>query len=169
MSENEFTTRARKPGPVIRLRLERKDDTWSIIKRIPLEEKTVPRSYELPQTGPNGIIAGFWFEAADKAGKTVYRQLLRKPVGGVEVFSRDGSISRIKTEKKTYTIDVLVPDWPEIERVRLFHVRQKDIRETERKAAGPARLMPPVAEFDLREEKSQKTAKKRGGKGDGNR
>jgi hypothetical protein len=167
MTDDELAKRIKTPGPVIRLRLQRKNNKWSIIKRISLPEKTVPRSFELPEPGRSGMLTGFWFEALDNTGATVYRQLLRKPIGAVEVFNRDGSITRVQGKGDTYTIDVFVPDWPEIEKVHLFHIRERDLTAAETKERPQE--MRPVAEFSLREEKPARQTKKRGGSDHGDR
>ena len=43
-----LTEKLKKPGPVLRLRVERHKGTWQVVKHIRLAEKTLPFPDELP-------------------------------------------------------------------------------------------------------------------------
>jgi hypothetical protein len=139
----------KKPGPVLRLRVERSKGKWRVIKYICLAEKTLPASAELPDPGQSRRLSGFWFEAVDDKGQVLYRQILHVPRRGVEVFAGDGSIHWIPVEIDDYTNDILIPDLPEIKSVRLFLEEPERLPETARAKKGLAPV--PVAVFSARE------------------
>ena len=138
-----------KPGPVLRLRVERSKGTWRVVKHIRLAAKTLPFPDELPLSGKSGLWSGFWFEAVDAKGQVLYRQILTVPRRGVEVFAEDGSMQRLPLEIDEYTTDLLIPDFPEITSVRLFLEEPERLSEPERAKKGP--VPEPVAVFPARE------------------
>ncbi len=140
--------RLKKPVPVIRLRVERSKGEWRVVKHIRLAEKTIPPSEELPHPGKSGLWSGFWFEAVDAKGRVLYRQILQVPRRGVEAFE-DGSIHRIPLEIDEFVTDLLIPDFPEIDSVRLFLEEPERLSEKERVKKGP--VPEPVAIFLTRE------------------
>jgi hypothetical protein len=158
--------RLRGPGPVLRIRVERRAGRWKVVKRIHLPEKVVPASEDLPASDKAGRWSGFWFEAVDAKGNVLYRQVLRPPPRGVEVFEEDGSIRRVPRKTDEYSLDLLIPDLKEIESVRLFLEEPEELAEKERAVRG--RPLEPVALFPARESRSTKPTKK-GGKRHGNR
>jgi hypothetical protein len=149
-----LTERLKRPGPVLRLRVERSKGKWKVVKRLRLAEKTLPPSDELPNPGKSGFWWGFWFEAVDAAGKVLYRQVMDVPRGGVEVFAEDGAIHRIPLEIDEYTTDLLIPDLPEIKSVKLFLEEPERLSAAARAQKGPA--PEPIAVFPARENVSPK-------------
>ena len=150
-----------KPGPVLRIRVERKEGKWRVVKRIKVPEMTIPNSYDFPKLEKTGRLTGFWFEAIDDQSSFLYRQILREPPRGVELFEDDGTISRVSVEPPDeYIIDLLLPDLPEMEEIQLFLEDPEQIPERDlyKKAGGPQ----PIAVFSVRENDSPKQSQKEG-------
>ena len=148
------------PGPVLRVRIERKEGKWRVIKRIRVPEMTIPTSDDLPRPDRSGRLAGFWFEAVDAKGHSLYRQILREPPRGVELFEDDGTISRVSVETDEYSVELLLPDLPEIGDVHLF-LEEPD-RIPERELLKKARVLQPIAVFSARESDSPEQAQEEG-------
>lgn len=153
-----ISKKRKEPGPVVRVRIERKEGKWRIVKRIRVPEMTIPTSDDLPRPDRAGRLAGFWFEAVDAKGNFLYRQVLREPPRGVELFEDDGTISRVRVETDEYNVDLLLPDLPEIETVHLFLEEPERFPEGElaKKTAVPQ----PIAVFPAREGDSPERADK---------
>lgn len=135
------------PGPVLRIRLERTKGRWKVAKRIRIPRKTLPASEHLPEAGANGRVSGTWFEAVDADGAVVYRLSMREPRRGIEVFHEDGGISRLDSRSDDYSTDLLIPDLPQIESVRVFS--EEPGAQDERGKGG---ALEPVAAFPARED-----------------
>jgi hypothetical protein len=106
------------PGPVLRLRLRYVDGQWTVRQRVRVASKRLPASEELP---PRVRISGFWYEAVGRNGETVYRRRLPYPPDlSVEVRSDSGGLYRAPSHPDDVTVEVLIPDLPEIVEVRLF-------------------------------------------------
>lgn len=148
------------PGPVLRVRIERKEGKWRIARRIRVPEMTIPASDDLLSLDNAGRSAGFWFEAVDAKGNLLYRQVLREPPRGVELFEDDGTISRVSVETDEYSVDLLLPDLPEIEDVHLF-LEEAD-RIPERELAKKTGALQPIAVFSARENDSSEQVQKEG-------
>jgi hypothetical protein len=140
------------PGPVLRIRIGHRKNEWRVLKRIRIPEKVVPASNDPPRLGRSGRVAGFWFEAVDAQGKCLYRRVLREPPRGVELFEDDGTISRISAEPDEYSVDLLLPDLPEIENLRLF--LEEPRLAPERELIEEPTLLRPVAVLPAREDDS---------------
>lgn len=155
-----ISKKRQEPGPVLRVRIERKEGKWNIVKRIRLPEKTIPSSDDLLRPDRTGRFTGFWFEAVDAKGNLLYRQMLRKPQRGVELFEDDGTISRVSVETDEYSVDLLLPDLPEVEDVHLF-LEEPD-RMPERELAKRTEAPQPIAVFPARENDSSEQDQKEG-------
>jgi hypothetical protein len=155
------------PGPVIRVRVQYMDGQWRAVKRVRVSEMTIPASQELPKIRAHRQLAGFWFEAADAQGRVIYRHGLRSPVPGVEIFEEGGRISRASAEIEGYTVELLVPDLPQVKDVRLFFEGPEAPRERGKAAEREPGVPRPVGVFAVREDGGRRPHHK-GGEGDGN-
>jgi hypothetical protein len=155
------------PGPVIRVRVQYADGQWRAVQRVRVSEMTIPASQELPKVRSHRRLEGFWFEAADAQGEVLYRHMLRSPVPGVEVFEEGGGISRASASIEGYTVDLLVPDLPQVKDVRLFYEGPEAPRVREKAAEGEPGARQPVGVFAVREDEDRRPRRK-GGEGDGN-
>ena len=148
-----MTTKKRSgPGPVIRIRMERKDGKWRVVKRVWIPEMVAPPSEDLPGLERSVRPAGFWFDAVDPDGSVIYRHTLREPQRGVELFEDDGSISRVDADTDDYSLDIVIPDLPEIRDVQLFLEEPERVSADER--AAIAKAPQPVAVFPARADAS---------------
>jgi hypothetical protein len=96
---------------------------------------TLPKSDELSEAAKKRGVMGFWYEAVDGQGRTLYRQMMEEPFVGMEVFDRDGKIRRVKTAHHEFGMEILVPDVPELEEVHIYSSTKpaehgKEMRET---------------------------------------
>jgi hypothetical protein len=142
------TYQKNKPGPVLRITIERRDGEWREVDRYRVPEMTIPSSSELPSTPKSTRLTGAWVEAVDAKGEVLYRRMLREPPRGVEIFHEDGSMSRITADSDEYSMDLLIPDLPEIESINLFMEPDEPLgkevpREAEPVAVFPARAKEP--------------------------
>lgn len=98
------------PRAVLRIRVRRRGERWSIEKLTRIEEMTLPPSRELPATRGRPI-SGAWCELTDDAGEVLFRTMLpHPPDGGVEVPAEEGGLHRVDAERHEEVFDVLVPD-----------------------------------------------------------
>lgn len=108
------------PCPVRRLSVAWREGTWKIENEIRIESMTLPKSDELPEQAMARGVTGFWYEAVDGQGRTIYRQLMEEPFLGMEVFDRDGKIRRTKPGQHDISLEILVPDVPELEELQIY-------------------------------------------------
>lgn len=135
-------------GPVLRLRIRRRDDTWMIEKRIPVAAMTLPPSSTLPE-GQGRPVSGFWYEAADPDGRVVYRRVMDDPTeDSVEVPSESGELQRVAVDRPEVVFDILVPDIPEVFEVRIF---AQSKRRPEAKSAQ-MQMTEPAARLSIRDQ-----------------
>jgi hypothetical protein len=131
MSEVSF------PGPVLRVRIRKAGDDWSIDKVTRIPSMTLPQSTDLPDTRGRQR-EGFWYEAADVTEQTVYRRAIPHPAGAsVEVPSEDG-LSRHLVSRPEVVFDLLIPDLPSIVQLRIFEAGPEVQRPTVRAPSEPA-------------------------------
>lgn len=122
------------PCPVRRISVAWKDDRWTIENEIRIESMTLPKSDELPEQAGKRGVTGFWYEAADGQGRVLYRQVMEDPFLGMEVFDRDGKIRRIPTPHHRASLEILVPDVPELAELHIYSssipvAHEKEMRE----------------------------------------
>lgn len=143
-------SRVKFPCPVRRLNVAWRGGRWAIEKETRVESMTLPRSDDLPESAREGGVSGFWYEAVDERGRTIYRQLRTDPFGaGVEVFDEGGKISRRHEPTHDVTLKVLVPDVPEVAALHIYSSTNPSEPESVRRGR-PARR---VAEISLRGER----------------
>jgi len=143
------------PSPVRRVLLAFRDGQWQIEKEVVVPSMTLPKSISLPETAERGH-QGFWFELVGESGDTLYRRILENPAeSGAEIFSPDGTITRMDEPRETVMVEVLIPALPEPTRLELFASESRppagDRRESFRSqpARRVARLdLPPVSGGD---------------------
>jgi hypothetical protein len=134
------------PGPVLRMRVRRRGNRWTIDKQTRIDEMTLPRSSELPHGGGRPL-AGFWYELTDADGSTLFRRVQPNPTGpSVEVPGPQGGLHRVDIERPEVVFDVLIPDLPEAAELRFFESEPR----ADDTAATIARSMEPVARIPLR-------------------
>lgn len=134
------------PQPVVRLRLRRRGERWTVEKQIRIDEMTIPSSYELPAAGGRAR-TGAWCEATDEAGELIYRKLLgHVPGGSVEVPAEGGGLHRAGEYLEDEVVDVVVPDVPSLHTVNVF-VADPDGADV---AATVERSRTPVASLRVR-------------------
>jgi len=138
------------PCPVRRISVTWRDNRWTIENEIRIESMTLPKSAELPEDSRKRGVSGFWYEAVDRQGRTIYRQLMEDPFLGMEVFDRDGKIRRIKTEHHRASLEILVPDLPELEELQLY---SSTIPSTDGKEMSDRRNAERIARLSLRGDK----------------
>lgn len=113
------------PCPVRRLSVQWNENQWVVVGDHPVPSMTLPASAALPKT--ESAVVGFWFEAMDGAGQVFYRQILNDPIhDGMEQFEEDGSVTRIRhgaAHDHAVTIEILVPDIPELDEVHVISSR----------------------------------------------
>ena len=108
------------PTPVLRVRVRRRGDKWTIEKQTRIPSMTLPRASELPETGGRAL-AGFWYEATDAAGRALYRRVIRDPTEqSVEVPGAGGGFARADADRPEVIFDVLIPELPEVTQLRLL-------------------------------------------------
>src|SRR5215213_744503 len=108
------------PCPVRRLSIAWREGTWKIENEIRIESMTLPKSDELPEEAKRRGVTGFWYEAVDGQGRTLYRQVMEEPFLGMEVFDKDGKIRRTQPGHHDISLEILVPDVPEVEELHLY-------------------------------------------------
>jgi hypothetical protein len=134
------------PQPVVRLRLRRRGDRWSVEKQTRIDEMTIPPSYELPDSRGRAL-TGAWCEVTDEAGAVIYRKLFPHPPGGsVEVPAEGGGLQRAGEYRDEDEFDVVVPD---VDTLHMINVYVADPRSGD-VAATLARSRTPVASLRLR-------------------
>jgi len=111
----------------------------------------LPQSDDLPENAKEGGVSGFWYEAVDEQGRTIYRQLRMDPFSaGVEVFDEGGKISRKHAPPPhDVTLKVRVPDVPELAALHIYSSTQPSEPESVR----PGRPAQRIAEISLRGER----------------
>lgn len=132
------------PGPVLRIRIRRSGDQWTIEKQRRIESMILPRSAELPESQGRPL-SGFWYEATTADGRTLYRRVLRNPTEqAVEVPAEDGRLQRVDMRRPDVVFDVLIPDVPEGVELRFFESepRAGDTRATIERARQPVARLP---------------------------
>lgn len=97
------------PAPVRRVALTWDGDRWSVSEEIDVASMTLPASDPLPDGEKT---RGFWFEAVDAGGRTLYRQAIDDPLAGMEMFDGEGGVTRVPHKGHGVTIEVLLPDLP---------------------------------------------------------
>jgi hypothetical protein len=134
------------PGPVLRIRVRRRYDEWSIEKQTRVEAMTLAPSRRLPATGGRALL-GAWYELVDRSGDVLYRGVLpHPPDGGMEVLAEGGGLQKVDAGSTENVFDVLVPDHAEGHDV-LLYVTDPRAFET---AATVVRSRTPVARLALR-------------------
>lgn len=108
------------PCPVRRLSVAWRDGTWKIENEILIKSMTLPKSDELPEDAKTRGVTGFWYEAVDAQGRTLYRKVMEEPFQGMEVFEPDGTIRRRKPSHHDINLEILVPDVPELEELHIY-------------------------------------------------
>ena len=134
------------PQPVVRIRLRRRGERWTVVKQLRIDAMTIPLSYQLPATRGRAH-TGAWVEVADEAGEVIYRKLLPHPPGGsVEVPADEGGLHRAGEYREEDEFDVVVPDVPSLHTVNVYVAdpRSGDV------AATVERDRTPVASLRLR-------------------
>jgi hypothetical protein len=133
------------PNAVLRIRVRRRGQRWSIEKVTHVEAMTLPPSRRLPASGGRPL-SGAWCELADGAGEVLYRTALpHPPGGGVEVPAEEGGLHRVDAEREEDVFDVLVPDDGRA-RDLLVYVADPRANDT---TATVARSQTPVARMSL--------------------
>jgi hypothetical protein len=134
------------PQPVVRIRLRRQGERWTVEKQIRIDEMTIPPSYELPAAAGRAH-TGAWCEVTDEAGEVIYRKLLpHVPGGSVEVPAVEGGLNRPGEYLEEDEFDVVVPDVPLLHTVNVF-VADPGTADV---AATVERARTPVASLRLR-------------------
>lgn len=117
------------PCPVRRISVAWRDGEWSVESEVRVESMTLPKSAELPRDTEQRGVTGVWYEAVDANGRALYRQLMEDPFLGMEVFDRDGKIKRVMMEHPQTSMEILVPDVPEVEEVQIYSSTMPSTRE----------------------------------------
>jgi hypothetical protein len=108
------------PSPVRRVLLAYRDGQWQIEREVVVPSMTLPKSTPLPEAAERGH-QGFWFELVGESGDMLYRRILEHPAeSGAEVFSPNGTITRMDEPREDVLVEVLVPALPEPTRLELF-------------------------------------------------
>lgn len=110
------------PRRVLRLTVELREGTWSVVSKTVVDQMTVTASQPAPAPGRTGRITGLWFEVLDREGHLLYRSAQAEPVPGVEIHHRDGTLRRARTELTGWSTDLFVPILQKGTRLRLHHV-----------------------------------------------
>ena len=138
------------PCPVRRLNVAWRDGEWRIDKETRIESMTLPQSDDLPENAKEGRVSGFWYEAVDEQGRTIYRQQMMDPFStGMEVFEEDGTIKRKYETPHEVTLKVFVPDVPGLAAIHIY----SSTRPTERKRMRQDRPAERIAEISIRGER----------------
>jgi hypothetical protein len=133
-------------GAVRRVRVRRRGEQWTIEGETRVEEMTLPPSNELPP-GRGRPLAGFWYEARDGRGRTLFRRVTRNPAEqAVEVPAADGGLQRVEMARPEVVFDVLIPDLAAAAELCFF---ESDPRAGDAMATL-ARSLTPVARLPLR-------------------
>jgi hypothetical protein len=135
------------PCPVRRMNVTWRDGNWTVEKEARIESMTLPKSDDLPEEAKKRGVAGFWYEAVDAEGRTIYRQQMMDPfMSGVEVFDEDGTIRRKHETPHEITLKIFVPDVPELAELHIYSSSSPSEHEQKR-SQGPAER---IAAIDLR-------------------
>ncbi len=138
------------PCPVRRLNVAWRDGKWTIEKETRIKSMTLPQSDELPENAKEGGVSGFWYEAVDDEGRTIYRQLMMDPFSsGMEVFEEDGTIRRKHETHHEVTLKVFVPDLPQVAALHIY----SSSNPSEHERMRPDRPAERIAEISLRGER----------------
>ena len=108
------------PSPVLRVRVRREGNDWSVDQIVRVPSMTLPASVDLPD--PRGrSLAGFWFELRDGKGEVLYRRALHGPAEpGLEVPGDDGQPHRVTVDRPDVIYEFLVPDLDDGRELQLF-------------------------------------------------
>lgn len=125
------------PRPVRRVRVLWRDGQWSVVKEIVIPRMTLPKPSEPPRTEARQGVTGFWIEATDAEGRVLYREVMPDPtIHRVEIPGPDGTFQRLQPHSYEAVLDVLIPDLPEIEEIRIFSDREEGTGKELRKGGG---------------------------------
>ena len=108
------------PCPVRRISVVWREGEWAVENEVRVESMTLPKSAELPEDRKQRGVTGVWYEVVDADGRAVYRQVLEDPFLGMELFDQDGKIKRVRTEHHRTSMEILVPDVPEVEELHIY-------------------------------------------------
>jgi hypothetical protein len=115
------STNRRGPGPALRVRLKWSGGKWGLAGTVKVARMGLTRSDQLPKTDANTRVVGFWIEAVDDKGAVIYRRIMQDPVSmGHEHFLPKGEVVRNPAPRKSITIEVIVPDVPELDAIHVF-------------------------------------------------
>lgn len=145
-------------NPVLRVRVRRSGNSWTVVSRTRVPSMTLPASSQLPE-GRGRAVAGFWYEAADADGNVIYRRVMEDPTqDSAEVPSESGELQRITVDRPEVVFNVLVPDLPEVSEIRLFApMKGETVGQTAR-----WRAREPLARLPAREDSPPQQQSRRG-------
>lgn len=122
-------------NPVRRLQISFKNGQWRIDREIRIPHKRLLKSQDLPSVKDGEIIRDSWYEAKDRNGKTIYRRFL--PLfGQLENLYGNGSISTADIPPDEISVDILIPDSPDLTELQLFS-DNKYFRDIMKEAGRP--------------------------------
>jgi len=85
---------------------------------------TIPQSQHLPDLEDDRQYIGFWFEATDQKGTTLYKRLIRNPISErIELYNEDGSFENIIHPVEDITFEILIPHDDKIRNIKLYRSR----------------------------------------------
>ncbi|SCX95331.1 hypothetical protein SAMN05216420_101435 [Nitrosospira sp. Nl5] len=156
------------PCPVRRISVVWREGAWIIENDIRVRSMTLPKSDELPEAARGRGVTGFWYEAVDRQGRTIYRQVMEDPFLGMEVFggnggnggnrgnggnSDNGRIRRIKTLHRQVSLEILVPDVPDLDALHIYSSNKPSPHEVEAQEMPRERKAERIAVIHLHGEK----------------
>ena len=104
------------PCAVRRFILRWDKNEWKIVNQVRVSSMTLPAPDPLPAGEQS---RGFWIEAADGKGAVYHREVMPDPLLGMEQFEEKGQINRINHPAHQVSLEVLVPDLPEVSELHL--------------------------------------------------
>jgi hypothetical protein len=144
------------PCPVRRISVVWRNGAWITENDIRIRSMTLPKSDELTEAAQKRGVTGFWYEAVDRQGRPIYRQVMENPFLGMEVFGGNGGnggngrIRRVEAAHREVSLDILVPDVPDLEAIHIYSSTRPSLHEMEAAEEGKAER---ISVIQLRGEK----------------
>lgn len=122
------------PCPVRRISILWREGSWIVENDVRIRSMTLPKSDELTEAAKKRGVTGFWYEAVDRQNRLIYRQVMENPFLGMEVFSGSGGsgrIRRIEAAHREVSLEILVPDVPDLEALHIYSSSRPSPHEME--------------------------------------
>lgn len=105
------------PSAVRRCTVQMDGNEWQIVHQVLIPSMTLCSPDPLPSGEQS---RGFWIEATDGKGGIYHREVMPDPHLGMEQFDEGGEIRRINHPLHKVSLEILLPDLPEVSELHLI-------------------------------------------------